>query len=86
MDIDTNFNGNSNQVGNLTVLIGSDPFLLQPDSPTVEPELDTVDENLNTQPLPSPSVTLEHQTENLTNPPIRIWKLASVWILNPSGY
>ena len=86
MDIDTNSNGNSNQVGNLTVLIGSDPFLPQPDSPTVEPELDTVDENLNTPPLPSPSVTLEYQIENFTNPPIRIWKLASVWILNPSGY
>ena len=61
MDIDTNSNGNSNQVGNqvgnLTVLIGSDPFLPQPDSPTVESELDTVDENLNTPPLPSPSVT-----------------------------
>ena len=39
MDIDTNSNGNSNQVGNLTVLIGSDPFLPQPESPTVEPEL-----------------------------------------------
>ena len=72
MDIDTNSNGNSNQVGNqvghLTVLIGSDPFLPQPDSPTVEPELDTVDENLNTPPLPSPSVTPEYQTENLTKP------------------
>ena len=66
MDIDTNSNGNSNQVGNLTVLIGSDPFLPQPDSPTVEPELDTVDENLNTPPLPSPSVTPEYQMENLT--------------------
>ena len=86
MDIDTNSNGNSNQVGNLTVLIGSDPFLPQPDSPTVEPELDTVDENLNTPPLPSPSVTPEYQTENLTNLSIRIWKLASVWILNLSGY
>ena len=35
MDIDTNSNGNSNQVGNqvgdLTVLIGSDPFLPQPE-------------------------------------------------------
>ena len=41
MDIDTNYNGNSNQVGNLTVLIGSDPFLPQPDSPTVESELDS---------------------------------------------
>ena len=74
MDIDTNFNGNSNQVGNqvgsLTVLIGSDPFLPQPDSPTVEPELDAVDENLNTPPLPSPSVTLEYQTENLTKSPL----------------
>ena len=68
MDIDTNSNGNSNQVGNLTVLIGSDPFLPQPDSPTVEPELDTVDENLNTPPLPSPSVTLEYQTEDLAKP------------------
>ena len=68
MDIDTNSNGNSNQVGNLTVLIGSHPFLPQPDSPTVEPELDTVDENLNTPPLPSPSVTPEYQTENLTKP------------------
>ena len=68
MDIDTNSDGNSNQVGNLTVLIGSDPFLPQPDSPTVEPELDTVDENLNTPPLPSPSVTPEYQTENLTKP------------------
>ena len=68
MDIDTNSNGNSNQVGNLTVLIGSDPFLPQPDSPTVEPELDTVDENLNTPPLPSPSVTPEYQTENLSKP------------------
>ena len=68
MDIDTNSNGNSNQVGNLAVLIGSDPFLPQPDSPTVEPELDTVDENLNTPPLPSPSGTLEYQMENLTKP------------------
>ena len=72
MDIDTNSNGNSNQVGNqvgdLTVLIGSDPFLPQPESPTVEPELDTVDDNLNTPPLSSPSVTLEYQLENLTKP------------------
>ena len=72
MDIDTDSNGNSNQVGNqvgnLTVLIGSDPFLPQSDSPTVEPELDTVDENLNTLPLPSPSVTPEYQTEDLTKP------------------
>ena len=69
MDIDTNSNGNSNQVGNqvgdLTVLIGSDPFLPQPESPTVEPELDTVDENLNTPPLPSPSNTPEYQLEDL---------------------
>ena len=39
MDIGTNSNGNSNQVenqvGDLTVLIGSDPFLPQPESPTV---------------------------------------------------
>ena len=72
MDIDTNSNGNSkqvgNQVGNLTVLIGSDPFLHQSESPTVEPELDTVDENLNAPPLPSPSVTLEYQKEDLTKP------------------
>ena len=68
MDIDTNSNGNSNQVGNLTVLIVSDPFLPQPDSPTVEPELDAVDENLNTPPLPSPSVTPEYLIENLTKP------------------
>ena len=44
MDIDLNSNGNSKQVGNLTVLIGSDPFLLQPDSPTVEPDVIAVDE------------------------------------------
>ena len=68
MDIDTNSNGNSNQVGNLTVLIGSDPFLPQPESPTVEPELDTVDENLNTPPLPSPSITPEYPTEDFTKP------------------
>ena len=68
MDIDTNSNRNSNQVGDLTVLIGSDPFLPQPESPTVEPELDTVDENLNTPPLPSPSVTPEYQLEDLTKP------------------
>ena len=68
MDIDTNSNGNSNQVGDLTVLIGSDPFLPQPDSPTVEPELDTVDENLNTPPLPSPSNTPEYQSEDFITP------------------
>ena len=72
MDIGTNSNGNSiqvrNQVGDLTVLIGSDPFLPQPESPTVEPEFDAVDENLNTPPLPSPSVTPEYETENLAKP------------------
>ena len=72
MDIGTNFDGNSNQVrnqvGDLTVLIGSDPFLPQPESPTVEPEFDAVDENLNTPPLPSASVTLEYETENLAKP------------------
>ena len=72
MDIGTNSNGNSiqvrNQVGDLTVLIGSDPFLPQPESPTVGPEFDAVDENLNTPPLPSPSVTPEYETENLTKP------------------
>ena len=67
MEIDLNSNGNSKQVGNLTVLIGSDPFLPQPDSPTVEPEVITVDENLNTP--PPPSVTPEYSPENLTNPP-----------------
>ena len=72
MDIGTNSDGNSiqvgNQVGDLTVLIGSDPFLPQPESPTVEPEFDAVDENLNTPPLPSPSVTPEYETENLAKP------------------
>ena len=72
MDIDTNSNGNSNQVGNqvgdLTVLIGSDPFLPQPESPTVEPEFDTVDENLNTPPPPSPSNTPEYQSEDFIKP------------------
>ena len=52
MDINLNSNGNSKQVGNLSVLIGSDPFLPQLDSPKVEPEVITVDENLNTPPLP----------------------------------
>ena len=67
MDIDLNSNGNSKQVGNLTVLKQSDPFLPQPDSATVESEVITVDENLNT-PAP-PSVTPEYSPENLTNPP-----------------
>ena len=56
MDIDSNLNGNSKQVGNLTVLIESDPFLTQLDLSTVEPEVITVDENLNTP------------QENLTQP------------------
>ena len=77
MDIDMDIN--SNQVGNLTVLMGSDPFLPQPDSPTVEPELDTVDENLNTPPLPSPSVTLGYQTENLTKP-LRLYLEADIYL------
>ena len=68
MDIDFNSNGNSKQVGNITVFIGSDPFLPQSDSPTVEPEVITVGENLNTP--PPPSVTLEYSPENLTKPPI----------------
>ena len=68
MDIDTNSNGNSNQVGDLTVLIGSDPFFPQPESPTVEPELDTVDENINTPRLPPPSNTLEYQSEDFIKP------------------
>ena len=66
MDINLNSNGNSKQVGNLTVLIGSDPFLSQLDSITVEPEVITVDENLNTP--PPPSVTPEYSQENLTKP------------------
>ena len=68
MDIDLNSNGNSKQVGNLTVLIGSDPFLPQPDSPTVKPKVTTVDENLKTP--PPPSVTAEYLPENLTKSPI----------------
>ena len=68
MDIDTNSNGNSNQVGDLTVLIGSDPFLPQPESPAVKPDLDTVDENLNTPPLLSPPDTPEYQSEGLAKP------------------
>ena len=64
MDIDINSYGNSNQVGDLTVLIGSDPFLPQPELPIVDPEFDTVDENLNTPPLPSPSNTPEYQSED----------------------
>ena len=34
----------------------------------MEPELDAVDENLNTPPLPSPSVTPECRTKDLTKP------------------
>ena len=89
MDIDTNSNGNSNQVGNqvrnLTVLLGSDPFLPQPDSPTVEPELDTVDENLHTPLLPSPLLLWSTRLKISPTLPIHIWKLESVWILKPSG-
>ena len=66
MDINLSSNGNLKQVGNITVLTRSDPFLPQPDSPTVEPEVISVDENLNTP--PSPSVTLEYSQENLTKP------------------
>ena len=73
MDIGTNSNGNSiqvgNQVGDLTVLIGSDPFLPQPESPTVEPKFDTVDENLNTPPLPSPSNTPDFQSKDFIKLP-----------------
>ena len=72
MDIGTNSDGNSiqvrNQVGDLTVLIGFDPFLPQPESPTVEPEFDAVNEILNTPPLPSPSVTPDYETKNLAKP------------------
>ena len=53
MDIDLKSNGNSKQVGNFAVLIGLDPFLPQPDSPTVEPEVITMDGNLLTPPPPS---------------------------------
>ena len=42
MDINLDCNGSSKQVGNLTVLIGSDPPLPQPDSPTVEPQVITL--------------------------------------------
>ena len=66
MDIDSKLNGNSKQVGSLTVLIGSDPFLPQPDSPTVGTEVITVDENLNAP--PPPSVTLDYSPKNLTKP------------------
>ena len=66
MDIDSNLNENSKQVRNLTVLIGSDPFLPQPDLPAVEPEVITVNENLNTP--PPPSVTPEYSQESLTKP------------------
>ena len=93
MDIGTNSIGNStqvrNQVGDLTVLIGSDPFLPQPDSPTVGPEFDTVDENLNTPPLPSPSVDPEYEADNLAKP-LHPYLEASIcldteskWILEP---
>ena len=63
MDIDLNLNGNPNQVGDLTVIIGSDPFLPQPETPIEETENFQVDENLNTPPLPIPCVTSEYQTE-----------------------
>ena len=66
MDTELNSNGSSKQVGNLTVFIGSDPFLPQPESPTVEPEVITVDEQLNT-PIP-PSTTPEYPPENFTKP------------------
>ena len=70
MDIDSNLNGNSNQVGDLTVLIGSDPFLPQPESPTEETENFQVDEDLNTPPLSSSCVISEYQTEteHITKP------------------
>ena len=86
MDIDTNSNGNSNQVGNLTVLIGSDPFLPQPDSPTIEPELDTVDENFLPHRYRHPLLLQSTKLKISPNPSIHIWKQTSVWILNPSGY
>ena len=70
MDIDSNLNGNLNQVGDLTVLIGSDPFLPQPESPTEETENFRVDEDLNTPPLSSSCVISEYQTEteHITKP------------------
>ena len=66
MDIELNSDGSSKQVGNLRVLIGSDPFLPQQESPTVEPEVITVDRQLNTP--PPPSTTPEYPPENLTKP------------------
>ena len=84
MDINLNSNGNSKQVGNLTVLTGSDQFLPQPDSPTVEPEVITVDENLNTP--PPPSVTPEYSQENLTKPLYPYLKQIFAWTLNPNRY
>ena len=82
MDIGTNSNGNSNQVGNqvgdLTVLIGSDPFLPQPESPTVEPEFDTVDENLNTHHYHHPLIPRNTNRKISLNRSIHIWKPASV--------
>ena len=80
MDIDWNSNGNSNQVGNLTVLIGSDPFLPQPDSPREESELATADENHH------PLLLWSTKLKISSNPSICIWKLTFVWILNPSRY
>ena len=68
MDIDLNSNGNSKQVGNLTVLIGSNPFLPQPYSPTVEPDVITVDESLHTPPTPSVSPSTYQKIS--PNPPI----------------
>ena len=72
MDIGTNSDGKTiqvrNQTGDLTVLIGSDPFLPQPESPAVEPEFDIADEDLNTPPLPSPTATPVYETENSAKP------------------
>ena len=72
MDIGTNSDGKTiqvrNQTGDLTVLIGSDPFLPQPESPAVEPEFDIADEDLNTPPLPSPSATPVYETKNSAKP------------------
>ena len=72
MDINLGSNVNSKQVGNLSVLIGSDPFLRQLDSPTMEPEVITVDVNLNTQ--SPPSVTPEYSQESLTKPLHLYWE------------
>ena len=67
MDIELNSNRSSKQVRNLTVLIGSDPFLPQPDSPTVEPEVITVDEQISHY---HPQLLWSTHQKTSPNPPI----------------